>query len=65
LKLILRFMRLLFSRNYQMRLPRRFVEKNPDVNFRMEWWIVGGSSPNRICHVNTTHKHRDVENLQD
>jgi hypothetical protein len=44
-----------------MRAPRSFVEKNLDVNLRKEWWIVGGSVPNKIFPVKTTHKHREAD----
>jgi hypothetical protein len=44
-----------------MRAPKSSVEKNLDVNLRKEWWIVGGSGPNKIFPVKTTHKHRKVD----
>jgi hypothetical protein len=44
-----------------MRAPRSFVEKNLDVNLRKEWWIVGGSGPNKIFPVKTTHKYREAD----
>jgi hypothetical protein len=40
---------------------RSSVEKNLDVNLRKEWWIVGGSGPNKIFTVKTTHKHREAD----
>jgi hypothetical protein len=43
-----------------MRAPRSYVEKNLDVNLWKEWWIVGGSVPNKIFLVKTTHKHREA-----
>jgi hypothetical protein len=44
-----------------MRAPRSSVEKNLDVNLRKEWWIIGGSGPNKIFPVKTTHKHREAD----
>jgi hypothetical protein len=44
-----------------MRAPISFVEKNLDVNLRKQWWIVDGSSPNKIFPVKTTHKHKEVD----
>jgi hypothetical protein len=44
-----------------MRAPRSSVEMNLDVNLRKEWWIVGGSGPNKIFLVKTTHKHREAD----
>jgi hypothetical protein len=44
-----------------MRAPRSSVEKNLDVNLRKEWWIVGGSGPNKIFPMKTTHKHREAD----
>jgi hypothetical protein len=44
-----------------MRAPRNYVEKNLNVNLRKEWWIVGGSSPNKIFLVKTIHKHREAD----
>jgi hypothetical protein len=44
-----------------MRAPRSSSEKNLDVNLRKEWWIVGGSGPNKIFPVRTTHKHREED----
>jgi hypothetical protein len=44
-----------------MRAPRSSVEKNLDVNLREEWWIIGGSGPNKIFPVKTTHKHREAD----
>jgi hypothetical protein len=44
-----------------MRAPRSYVEKNLDVNFWKEWWIVGGSSLNKIFPVKTTHKNREAD----
>jgi hypothetical protein len=44
-----------------MRAPRSSVEKNLDVNLWKEWWIVGGSGPNKIFPVKTTHKHREAD----
>jgi hypothetical protein len=44
-----------------MRAPRSFVEKNLVVNLRKEWWIVGGSGPNKIFPVKTTHKHMEAD----
>jgi hypothetical protein len=41
-----------------MRAPKCSVEKNLDVNLRKEWWIVGGSGPNKIFPVKTAHKDR-------
>jgi hypothetical protein len=43
-----------------MRAPRSYVEKKLNVNLRKEWWIVGGSGPNKIFPVKTTHKHREA-----
>jgi hypothetical protein len=43
-----------------MRAPRSSVEKNLDVNLQKEWRIVGGSGPNKISPVKTTHKHREA-----
>jgi hypothetical protein len=43
-----------------MRAPRSSIEKNLDVNLLKEWWIVGGSDPNKILHVKTRHKHREA-----
>jgi hypothetical protein len=61
LKLILEFLWLLFSRTCQLRAPISFVEKNLDVNPWKEWWIVGGSDPNKIFPVKTTYKHREAD----
>jgi hypothetical protein len=44
-----------------MRAPRSSVEKNLDVNFQKEWWIVGGSGLNKMFPMKTTHKHREVD----
>jgi hypothetical protein len=44
-----------------MRAPRNSVEKNLNVNLQKEWWIVGGSGPNKIFPVKTTHKHREAD----
>jgi hypothetical protein len=44
-----------------MRASRSSVEKNLDVNLQKEWWIVGGSGPNKIFPIKTTHKHRDTD----
>jgi hypothetical protein len=44
-----------------MRAPRSFVEKNLDVNLWKEWWIVGGSGPNKIFPMKTAHKHREAD----
>jgi hypothetical protein len=44
-----------------MRAPRSSIEKNLDVNYRKEWWIVGGSGLNKIFSVKTTHKHMEVD----
>jgi hypothetical protein len=44
-----------------MRAPRSSVKKNLDVNLRKEWWIVSGSGLNKIIHVKTTHKQREVD----
>jgi hypothetical protein len=44
-----------------MRAPRSSVEKNLDVNLQEEWWIIGGSGPNKIFPVKTTHKHREAD----
>jgi hypothetical protein len=44
-----------------MRAPRSSVEMNLDVNLRKEWWIVGGSGPNKIFLVKATHKHREAD----
>jgi hypothetical protein len=44
-----------------MRAPRSSIEKNLDVNYQKEWWIVGGSDLNKIFSVKTTHKHREVD----
>jgi hypothetical protein len=44
-----------------MRAPRSSVEKNLDVNLRKEWWIVGGSGPNKIFPMKATHKHREAD----
>jgi hypothetical protein len=44
-----------------MRAPISSIEKNLDVNLRKEWWIIGGSGPNKIFPVETTHKHREVD----
>jgi hypothetical protein len=44
-----------------MRAPRSSVEKNLDVNLWKEWWIVGGSGPNKIFPVKTTYKHREAD----
>jgi hypothetical protein len=44
-----------------MRAPRSFVKKNLNVSLRKEWWIVGGSGPNKIFPVKTTHKHREAD----
>jgi hypothetical protein len=43
-----------------MKAPRSSVEKSLDVNLYKEWWIVGGSGPNKIFPVNSTHKHRET-----
>jgi hypothetical protein len=32
-----------------------------DVNHQKEWLIVGGSGPNKIFPVKTTHKHREAD----
>jgi hypothetical protein len=40
---------------------RSSVEKNLDVNLRKVWWIVGGSGPNKIFPMKTTHKHKEVD----
>jgi hypothetical protein len=44
-----------------MRAPISYVKKNLDVNLHKVWWIVGGSGPNKIFHVKTTHKHREAD----
>jgi hypothetical protein len=44
-----------------MRAPRSSVEKHLDVNLQKEWWIVGGSGPNKIFPVKTTHKYREAD----
>jgi hypothetical protein len=44
-----------------MRAHRSSVKKNLDVNLWKEWWIVGGSGPNKIFPVKTTHKHREAD----
>jgi hypothetical protein len=43
-----------------MRAHKNFVEKNLNVNLWKEWWIVGGSGPNKIYPVKTTHKHGEA-----
>jgi hypothetical protein len=43
-----------------MKAPKSSVEKSLDVNLYKEWWIVGGSGPNKIFPVNSTHKHREA-----
>jgi hypothetical protein len=44
-----------------MRAPRISVEKNLYLNLWKEWWIVGGSGPNKIFPVKTTHQHREAD----
>jgi hypothetical protein len=44
-----------------MRAPRSYVKKNRDVNLQKEWWTIGGSGPNKIFPVKTTHKHREAD----
>jgi hypothetical protein len=44
-----------------MRAPKSSIEQNLDVNVQKEGWIVGGSGPNKIFPVKTTHKHREVD----
>jgi hypothetical protein len=61
MKLILGILWLLFSQTCQKRAPRSSVEKNLNVNLWKEWWIVGGSGLNKLFHVKTTHKHREVD----
>jgi hypothetical protein len=41
--------------------PRNSVEKNLDVNHWKEWWIVGGSGPNKIFLVKIIHKYREAD----
>jgi hypothetical protein len=43
-----------------MRALRSSVEKNLNVMLWKEWWLVGGSGPNKIFPVKTTHKHREA-----
>jgi hypothetical protein len=44
-----------------MSAPRGSVMKSLDVNLWQQWWIIGGSGPNKIFLVKTTHKYREVD----